>query len=730
MKRAFLFLALGCLVAFATAGGPDDGHSHGPGPGGAASSAGSPSRPSVVVSHHDLRIDGADGKPVVGAKVTSTITPIGKPTEIVHTEKNAYEPEAQVYGSHMTYTAPGEYVLTEDVEMPDGRRTAVEFPVYVVLAATQPGEKGAEHEAHGPNWLLIAAGIVGGVIALAVAYRLGKRSGSDGTPTALLFLGLVAGALAAGSCARQEGEAHVHGPDGRHIVPEAATAGASAVRYEAFATPAKGPSATKVVERITYTLTIENEVVEADPDLVAIDKAQAETIGLKTAKAELSSSASWLETTGRVSANPNGVVKVNARSSGRVVRLGALPGTTVHRGQVLAEIESPELADAQAAYRTASAERAQVQAAIRIAESGVASAETELAIAERNLARQQQLAQAGAFTAPAVETARANASQADAEVAAARIEVDRLTALLGRQKQGLASGVVAPRDFEETEARLETARSTLADATTKQRLAQAALDREESIAARELRDAREVEAARAQADLARAAVRSAKNRLAQARADTARIESAIRVAADQIRLLGGTPGGGHRIVIASPIDAEVEERLVTSGQTVAVGELLFELLNAAIVWVVADVYEKDIPKVAVGQRIEVIADAYPDKVYVGEVAFVHNEVDPQTRTTPVRIVIDNPGERLKQDMFVRVLLGTDDAQLVLVPTAAVQKDKGLDVVFVRVRDGVFRRTLVQVQRVVGNRTVVKGVEPGSVVATAGSYQLMSLGGPR
>lgn len=160
------------------------------------------------------------------------------------------------------------------------------------------------------------------------------------------------------------------------------------------------------------------------------------------------------------------------------------------------------------------------------------------------------------------------------------------------------------------------------------------------------------------------------------------------------------------------------------------GEPLFELLNAAVVWVVADVYEKDIPKVAVGQRIEVIADAYPDKVYAGEVAFIHNEVDPQTRTTPVRIVIDNPGERLKQDMFVRVLLGTDDAQLVLVPTAAVQKEKGLDVVFVRVRDGVFRRTLVQVQRVVGNRTVVKGVEPGSVVATAGSYQLMSLGGAR
>lgn len=132
--------------------------------------------------------------------------------------------------------------------------------------------------------------------------------------------------------------------------------------------------------------------------------------------------------------------------------------------------------------------------------------------------------------------------------------------------------------------------------------------------------------------------------------------------------------------------------------------------------------------VRVGQRMEVVADAYPDRVYEGRVAFIHNEVNPQSRTTQVRVVIENAGERLKQDMFVRVVLGTGDEQLVTVPTSAVQRKEGLDYVFVQEKEGVYRQTLVHVLKAVGNRSVVKGVEAGRVVATSGSYQLLSLGG--
>ncbi len=162
----------------------------------------------------------------------------------------------------------------------------------------------------------------------------------------------------------------------------------------------------------------------------------------------------------------------------------------------------------------------------------------------------------------------------------------------------------------------------------------------------------------------------------------------------------------------------------------ATGEILYDLLNADLVWVMAEVYERDIAKVKVGQTMEVFTEAYPDKVYAGEVAFIHNEVNPETRTTQVRVVIKNANEQLKQDMFVRVVLGTEDQQLVTVPTIAVQAKEGLDYVFVQEQTGRYRRTLVQVVKTVGNRTVVKGVESGQTVATNGSYQLLSMGGGR
>jgi RND family efflux transporter MFP subunit len=191
--------------------------------------------------------------------------------------------------------------------------------------------------------------------------------------------------------------------------------------------------------------------------------------------------------------------------------------------------------------------------------------------------------------------------------------------------------------------------------------------------------------------------------------------------------LGGTVGGGNTITLTASIPAEVEHRFVNVGQTVAAGEPLYDLLNADIVWVLADIYEKDVPKARIGQSVKVVADAYPNVVYRGEIAFIHNEVNPQTRTTLVRVVLNNRGERLKQNMFVRIMLGVGASDAVTVPSSAVQDNKGLDVVFVEEKPGVFRRQLVQIKGTFGDRTVVEGVEAGRKVATSGSYQLLALG---
>lgn len=678
-----------------------------------------------ILSHHDMRIEGPDGKIILGCKVDSTISRKGKPEDVVHTEHNAYEPENEVYGSHMTYKEPGEYVISQAVTLPDGKKTSVEFPVFVPAVAEVT--KAAEH-AHGPKYPLIIGGIIGGLIVLFGVYKLGQKKARVGGTT-LLALALIGGASLSKLAWAQEDEAgHMHGPDGRHIVAPDATK-SSGPMLKAYPAPNQGESAERTVSGIKFVLSIENEEMTPDPALVAIGAEKAKLIGLQVAPVQFSATGGGLQTTGRVSANPNGMVVINARASGRIVSLGALPGTSVRRGQSLAVIESPELAEAQSAYRRAVAEVSQAQASVKIAQSEITSAGTRLSIAERTHSRQKQLAATGAFASPSVEAARSAVSRAAADVASSKINVQALEVRVRRLEEGVASGVVARRELEAARSELETAKSNLVDARRQHTLTVEAMRREESISTKGLRNAKEVESAKAEVDLTRAALASSRNGLLQARADLTRAQSLVRVARDQIALLGGSPGGGNRVAINAPISGEVEHRNVSVGQTIAIGQQLYDLLNAKIVWVLSDVYEVDIPKVRIGQRVEVVADALPGRPYPGEVAFIHNEVDEKTRTTKVRVIVANPGERLKQNMFVRVQLGTGFGGQTLVPTAAVQTTGGVSVVFVEEVHGTYRRTVVQTAGTLGNRTIIKsGLEPGKKVVTDGAYQLIAMEG--
>lgn len=702
----------------------DPGHQHGPDGRHIVAPQDGASAGTFILSHHDMRIEGPDGKSILGCTVDSTIYRRGDPKSVVHTERNAYEPENEVYGSHMTYKQPGEYVLAQQVKMPDGKAVAVEFPVYVPAIAS-PLE---EEHAHGPNYLLIGGGIVGALLLLVGVYRLGQRNAR--VAPSLLLVGLLGMSSLAPLAIGQEEEGHMHGPDGRHLVaPDAGKAAGPALR--AFPAPNQGESAQKTVDGVKFVLSIENEEMTPDPDLVALGVERAKLIGLETVEVQSSSTGGGLQTTGQVRANPNGLVVVDARAAGRVVSLGALPGTDVSSGQTLAVISSPDLAEAQAAYRRAKAEATQSEATVRISQSAVQAAETRLSIAERNLLRQRQLASSGAFASPALEAANSELSAAQARVTNLSASVKALEVTEARLAQGLSSGVVSRREYDDAVTEFARARVDLDDAQRQVAIARAALSREESIAAKGIRTAREVESAQADVDLAKNALQSARNSLLQARADLARVASQTRVASDQINYLGGVPGGGSQITITAPISGEVEHRRVSVGQTVPAGEPLYDLLNAEVVWVLSDVYELDIPKVQVGQSVVVVADAHPDQTYRGQVAFIHNEVDEKTRTTKVRVVVDNPGERLKQNMFVRVQLGTGSGSQVTVPTSAVQAKDGLTFVFVEEMPGTYRRMIVQTGATLGDRTILRGgLESGKKVVTEGSYQLAAMVGAK
>jgi len=722
MKRLLSILILGAAYGgFAQEEEP--GHMHGADGRHIVAPQASGGAQTFILSHHDMRIEGLDGRIIIGCKVDSAISRKGNLKDVVHTEHNAYEPENEVYGSHMTYKEPGEYVISQAVTLPDGKKTSVEFPVYVPAIAGAATD--AEH-AQGPNYLLIIGGIVGGLVVVFGIYKLGQKSARV-AGASVLVLSIIGGAsLSKLAWAQEEEAGHMHGADGRHIVaPDAAKA--SGPMLKAFPAPDRGESAEKTVDGIKFVLSIENEEMTPDPALVAIGTEKAKLIGLQVAPVQFSVAGGGLQTTGRISANPNGMVVVNARASGRIVSLGALPGTSIQRGQSLAVIESPELADAQSSYRRAVAEVSQAQASVKIAQSGITSAGTRLSIAERTLTRQKQLAATGAFASPALEAARSDVFHAQAQVASSQTSVEGLEVRVRRLEEGVASGVVARRELEAARSELKTANSNLVNARRQLALAEEAQRREKSISTKGLRNAKEVESAQAEVDLGRVALASSRNGVLQSRADLTRAQSLVRVAHDQIALLGGSPGGGNRVAINAPISGEVEHRNVSVGQTVAIGQQLYDLLNAEIVWVLSDVYEVDVPKVRIGQKVEVVADALPGRTYPGEVAFIHNEVDEKTRTTKVRVIVDNPGERLKQNMFVRVQLGTGSAGRTLVPTAAVQTAGGVNLVFVEEMPGTYRKVVVQIGGTIGDRTIIKsGLKAGKKVVTDGAYQLTAM----
>ncbi len=129
------------------------------------------------------------------------------------------------------------------------------------------------------------------------------------------------------------------------------------------------------------------------------------------------------------------------------------------------------------------------------------------------------------------------------------------------------------------------------------------------------------------------------------------------------------------IPVLAPIAGEVVERLVSPGQVVQAGQTqAFTISDLSTVWVLANVYQADLQYVKSGDDVLVQTDAYPDSFH-GKISYVSPALDPNTRTLQARIVVDNPGEKLKRDMYCTVIVTAGVLKNTLaVPNAAVLRD--------------------------------------------------------
>jgi len=176
----------------------------------------------------------------------------------------------------------------------------------------------------------------------------------------------------------------------------------------------------------------------------------------------------------------------------------------------------------------------------------------------------------------------------------------------------------------------------------------------------------------------------------------------------------------------SPSSGIIIERDAYEGKYFNTGDILFKIADIKKVWIKLDVYEKDIPFVKIGQEVDIICEAYPEKIFKGNIIFIAPFLDEKTRTIKVRIEIDNPKEELKPGMFAHVFLKYHLGKKLSIPYTSVLLTGKRAVVFVEKEPNLFQvRDIVIGQRAGDFYPVIDGLKEGERVVKKGNFVIDS-----
>lgn len=183
-----------------------------------------------------------------------------------------------------------------------------------------------------------------------------------------------------------------------------------------------------------------------------------------------------------------------------------------------------------------------------------------------------------------------------------------------------------------------------------------------------------------------------------------------------------------QVGIPSPASGSITTRSVNPGEVIEANKELMRVTDLSSVWVVGQVYEKDLGRVVVGSGASITSDAFPGRVFRGRVSYVDPRVDPATRTAQLRIELANPGQALKIGMYVNVAfatIGGAENTVPVVPVVAVQNINNQQTVFVATNDpNVFvLRPLRLGPESNGFYPVLEGLAVGDRIVTEGSFLL-------
>jgi membrane fusion protein, heavy metal efflux system len=237
--------------------------------------------------------------------------------------------------------------------------------------------------------------------------------------------------------------------------------------------------------------------------------------------------------------------------------------------------------------------------------------------------------------------------------------------------------------------------------------------RETALAQKNLTTQREAEMAAVQAERSRLMLGAAKQKVA-ALSGGVGSRSSGRLGAHELR---------------SPMKGTIVERLIAPGQSVEGQMVAFRIADVDHLWVELDVFERSLSKIRVGDRVELSPLAAPKEVFEGRVALVGAVIDPETRSAPIRIEVDNRDRRLRAGQAVNSRIHTasgGEHQTTIVPTSAITLVDGRPTLFLKTGENAVRAVKVELGVSDTDETeVLDGVKPGDEVVSEGVFALKS-----
>ena len=412
------------------------------------------------------------------------------------------------------------------------------------------------------------------------------------------------------------------------------------------------------------------------------EQVQNAGITIETVGEQLSTESGETSATGTVEANAYKQTPAVALVGGIVRRVVSELGENVGAGQTVAVIFSDEFAQAQSRY---------------------ISLRTETDNARRNYERALRLVTINQPGQSELEQAAKQRKAAEASLAEMRNRYERTIRLL-------RIGAASREELEQDTTKLRTAEAEVEEARLR-----------ETRASRLLPISNEV----------RTASEEALNKLRSAETELASTRQRLilyGMSASRVNSLRSAAQVTSEIAVPAPASGTVTSRTVNVGEVVDANKELMRITDLSSVWVIAQVYEKDLARFRVGGGASVTADAFPDRLFRGNVTYIDPQLDETTRTAKVRVELANPSRELRIGMYVRVAFaatGSSERTVPVVPTSAVQNINNQQTVFVATADpNVFELRPVGLgQESDGRYQVLEGLMVGDRVVTNGSFML-------